>query len=80
MNELKDRVSTLERQLRERRAQAPDPTVLNDVEYVYVEVERINSRPVTIETYQSTLLSLSVVRGRDGRLHLGLCCLLPPGP
>lgn len=64
LNELKDRVSTLERQLRARRAQASStPVVLREVEYAYVEVERINRRPLTIETYQSTLLSLSFLSG-----------------
>lgn len=64
LSELKDRVSALERQMRDRRAQASSsPVVLREVEYVYLEVGRINSRPITIKTYQSTLLSLSIVSG-----------------
>lgn len=63
LNELKDRVSSLESELHRRRAQASDPIVLREVEYVYVEVARVNSRPITIETYQSTLLSLSFITG-----------------
>lgn len=64
LDELKQRVSTLERRLGERRSQAAsNPVVLRETEYVYVELERISQRTITIETYQSTLLSLSFISG-----------------
>lgn len=67
LDALKQRVSTLERELREKRVRAAsNPVVLRETEVVYVELERISRRTLTIETYQSTLLSLSFISGSLG--------------
>ncbi|WP_026790989.1 hypothetical protein [Pleomorphomonas oryzae] len=64
LQELKQRVARLEAEIAHRRTQfTAEPLARREVEYVYVEVERINSRPITFETYQSTLLSLSFISG-----------------
>lgn len=64
LQELKQRVARLEAEIARRRTQfTAEPVARREVEYVYVEVERINSRPIIFETYQSTLLSLSFISG-----------------
>jgi hypothetical protein len=38
-------------------------TFVRDVDYVYVQVERLRREPITIDTYQSTMLTLAIING-----------------
>jgi hypothetical protein len=64
LTELRDRVASLESDMQRLRSNAEhNKTFVRDVDYVYVQVERLRREPITIDTYQSTMLTLAIING-----------------
>ncbi|MEH2484120.1 hypothetical protein [Bradyrhizobium sp. AZCC 2230] len=64
LTELRERVASLESDMQRLRSNAEhNKTFVRDVDYVYVQVERLRRQPITIDTYRSTMLTLAIING-----------------
>ncbi|MBR0856966.1 hypothetical protein [Bradyrhizobium liaoningense] len=64
LKELRTRVASLEADMQRLRSNAQhNKTFVRDVDYVYLQIERLRRAPITIDTYQSTMLTLAMING-----------------